>query len=129
VAADQRLGDADQSGDRRGVERADQHRTAALPLAGNHRSGCAPSVADTRGFADARRFRRAAATSAGRGGHAVQPGILAQDGALQFAQRRTGLDAQLVDHRLPPTAEDVERVGLPTTSVQREHQQAAGFLA
>ena len=54
---------------------------------------------------------------------------MAHDRRLQLAQRCAGLEPELLDEQLAPSAIDVERLGLTAGSVEREHQQAAGAFA
>ena len=59
----------------------------------------------------------------------VEPGILREDRALQAAETRSRLDAELVDEQSPALAEHRERLGLPPAAVEREHQRRAQLLA
>ena len=45
-----------------------------------------------------------------------------QNRALELGQRGARLEPQLVGELLPRGAEDVQRVGLPTRPVERQHQ-------
>ena len=48
--------------------------------------------------------------------------VVLEDPALQLAQRRPGLEPELLDQSSAGRMEDVERVGLAPGAVQREHQ-------
>jgi hypothetical protein len=48
---------------------------------------------------------------------------------LELPQHRPGVDAELLDQRPASALERMQRVGLPATAVQREHQLAAQALA
>jgi len=52
-----------------------------------------------------------------------------QNLALEIAQRRAGLERQLVGEQSPPGAVDVQRLGLAARTVEGEHQLAAQMLA
>ena len=52
-----------------------------------------------------------------------------EDRALQPAQCRRRLDTELVPQRLPHPPVDLERLRLPTRSVEREHQLRAQPLS
>jgi hypothetical protein len=54
--------------------------------------------------------------------------ILAEHLALQHAQRRRGLDAQLLHQLSPRRLVDLERLHLPTGPVEREHQLGTQLL-
>ena len=59
----------------------------------------------------------------------LQRRILSEDGPLELLQRRARLDPQLLDERAARRAVRVERFGLPTGAVQREHELAPQALA
>jgi len=59
----------------------------------------------------------------------VQARVAGDDVVLEPLQRRTGLQAQLVDHHPPGLLVDRERLGGPAAAVQGEHQLAAQALA
>ena len=52
----------------------------------------------------------------------VEGRILAQDRRLQLAQRRSGLDTDLLDQHATGPAEGAQRVGLAARAVEGEHQ-------
>jgi hypothetical protein len=52
-----------------------------------------------------------------------------EDLQLESLQRRPRVDAELLDQRPAPALVHVQRVGLPATAVEREHQLAAQALA
>src|SRR4029453_7140628 len=58
-----------------------------------------------------------------RVGPGLERGILAENRLVELAQLPARLDAELVDERPPCVLVDVERLGLPTAPVEREHQQ------
>ena len=60
-----------------------------------------------------------------RVGRGLERGILAENGLVELAQLPARLDAELVDERPSGVLVDVERLGLPTAPVEREHQQRA----
>ena len=55
--------------------------------------------------------------------------ILRQDAALELVQRRRRLDAELLHERLARPPVDVERLGLASRPVEREHQLPTETLA
>ena len=56
-------------------------------------------------------------------------GVLAQDLLMEIAERFSGLDAQFLGEQAASGVVDRERFGLPTRSVEREHELSAGTLA
>ena len=59
----------------------------------------------------------------------LERGILGQDRPLERLQRRRRLDAEALDQRVPRRAVGLERLGLPSGAVQREHLLPAEALA
>ena len=59
----------------------------------------------------------------------VELGVVREDHALQPAQLGARLDPQLVDQHAPALAHDLQRLGLPAASVERDHQVPAQPLA
>ena len=55
----------------------------------------------------------------------VELGILAEDRFVEVAQFAPGLDAELLHQKLTPGAVRLERLGLATRAVEREHQLCA----
>jgi hypothetical protein len=97
-AAHEGLGERDQARHRRRVERRHQDGAHVLP--------CVPG-----------------AETGGRGRCAAQRRVLPQDRPLQVAQLGTRLDTQLLDEGIPPAPVRGQCVGLPSTAVQRTHEQ------
>ena len=64
-----------------------------------------------------------------RRGRRVDRRVLSEDRPLELAERRPRLEAELVKQRLPGVAIDVERIGLTTRPVQRQHQLPLQALA
>ena len=64
----------------------------------------------------------------GRGGRWVEVGILRQDPLEQGVHAARGEDAELVVEHDPKPAVDLQRVGRPPASVQREHEQRLRFF-
>ncbi len=69
-----------------------------------------------------------ARATAANGGHRRESAwrserrIVLQDAPLQFSQLRSELETQLIEQPLPRGLEDLQRVGLTTCAVQRQHQ-------
>ncbi len=59
----------------------------------------------------------------------VERRVLREDGALELLERSPRLDAELLDERLARPPVDVERLGLSTAAVEREHELRADALA
>jgi hypothetical protein len=59
----------------------------------------------------------------------VEGGVLGEYRRLERSELRAGLDADLIDERRARPPVGLERVGLATTAVQREHQLAVKALA
>ena len=59
----------------------------------------------------------------------LQRGVLGQDRSFELLELATGLEPELVDQPTPRDAVALERVGLATRSVQREHQLTDKALA
>ena len=88
---------------------------------------------------ESRPIRGPAAAGSGasiRSGRTARPGsgqverrILREHGALELLQLTTGLQPELVHQRLPGMAEGVERLGLATGPVEREHELGVQPLA
>ena len=55
----------------------------------------------------------------------VEPGVLPQDRRVQLLERRAWLDPELADEGPTRVVVRLERIGLPTRAVEREHQLAA----
>src|SRR5262249_41707369 len=55
--------------------------------------------------------------------------VMAQDGRLELAKLRRGVQAQLVPEHAPELAVDLERFGLPTVAVKSQHELAAETLS
>ena len=73
-----------------------------------------------RRFLDRRRRRRLCCK--------LQRRVLVQYLALELLERRARLDPDLLDERLPPALEDLQRVRLPSAAIEGEHQLGAGTL-
>ena len=58
----------------------------------------------------------------------LQRRLLIQYLALELFERRARLDPDLLDERLPPALEDLQRVRLPSAAIEGEHQLGAGTL-
>ena len=96
------------------LSRHERAELAQLALAADERRRLGGEVARWRaGHERGRRQRRAVAQHVG----------------LQLAQRRAGLEAELLDHDPAPVAVGVERLRLPSAAVQRQHQEGSGPLA
>ncbi len=59
----------------------------------------------------------------------AERGVLEEDAVVEVAQGRTGLDAELLGQHLTGTAEGPQRLGLPATAVERQHQLLPATLA
>ncbi len=59
----------------------------------------------------------------------IELGILAQDRVVQIAQRRSGLDADLLDQRRSRLPVGLQRLGLAARAVEREHALRLQSLA
>jgi hypothetical protein len=68
-----------------------------------------------------RRLRR-------RFGCELQRRVLIQYLTLELLERRARLDPDLVDERLPPALEDLQRVRLASEAIEGQHQLGAGAL-
>src|SRR5439155_16490339 len=55
--------------------------------------------------------------------------VLAKDGRFEGLELRAGLDAQLLDERLPCRAVRRQSVRLPSRAVEREHELSSRTLA
>ena len=73
-----------------------------------------------------RRSRQVAPRAAGRIG---ERRVLTQDRRLQRAQRLARLQPELLDQQRAPAAVDLQRLGLATGAVEREHQLTARAFA
>ncbi len=65
----------------------------------------------------------------GRAGDRVQRRIVAEHEGLELAQRRAGIDAQLLDQPLPAVGVGAQGLGLTPAPVEREHEQLQQPLA
>ena len=54
---------------------------------------------------------------------------MSQDPLLEFVQLRARLEAELLDQSLPRGLEGVERIGLTSGAIEREHQRRQQALA
>jgi len=59
----------------------------------------------------------------------LERGVLGQDPLLEPAQRRTGVDTELVGQQRPRTGVGVQRVGLPAAAIEGQHEELPPPLA
>ena len=53
---------------------------------------------------------------------AQEPDLLPQDRAVKLLERRTGIDPQFLHERAACVLVDLQRLGLPSGAVEREHE-------
>ena len=104
----------------------DEHEPASPPRASRHcsRSHFSSASRPSSGMLLSSPGAGSAGSFAG-----VERRVLAQDRLLQPPQIGAGLDADLLNERLPGLTVRVERVGLPAGAIQREHPLQVQLLA
>src|SRR5688500_2861447 len=66
--------------------------------------------------------RRQPASPRRRAGGCLEGRVVTEDGSLEPAERRAGLDSQLVDERATRLLVGLERLRLPSCAIERDHE-------
>ena len=103
------------------VEPITSAKRIVATLRSSHSSGL-PSAPPASGSGSSALPPRASATGFGCN---LQRRVLIQYLALELFERRARLDPDLLDERLPPALEDLQRVRLPSAAIEGEHQLGA----